>query len=513
MKTFLRITGFMSVALVAALLGACGGGTSSGPNPPPPPPTQPPPPPAAPANPLVYIASDDPASGVFELYLVDLATPGEATKINPPLVAGGAVGPYALSPDLTHVAYIATQDVVDEWDLYIVDLANPGTSTKVTPTVTPPPGALGIFVSEFAFSPDGNQIVYTADHPDGPFGQFELFLVDLDDPGVSTKLNPDLPTDAQVLDGMSFSPDGNSVLYVADLDAAMQYDAWLVELSAPGVATRVNGPLVADGTVVGAPTFSLDGRTIVYLAAQDAPDVLELYAVDVANPGTAVKLNPPLVAEGDLCTFRFSPDSTKVGYCADQDIDGVLELYVVDLAVPGVSTKVNPPLVDGGDVQAATFRFGPDSDFMVYRADQDVDGDNELYMVDLTTPGVSAKLNGTLPASGDVSFFRINPDGLQLIYAADQDTEGLAELYNVDLSTPGSSTKLNPARQGSQITQIELNEDGSQAFYLADQDTAGVGEIYRIDIADAGIATKISDALPATGSVFDFALEPGYRAP
>jgi Tol biopolymer transport system component len=287
----------------------------------------------------------------------------------------------------------------------------------------------------------------------------------------------------------------------------------MVDLAAPGVATRMNGPFVAGGNVIEAPAFSPDGTTVVYLADQEVDTVLELFAVDVTTPGAATKLNGPLVADGDLCTFRFSPDSSKVAYCADQDTEGELELYVVDLAMPGVSIKVNAPLVAGGDVQSGTFRFGPDSDFMVYRADQDVDGDNELYRVDLATPGVAAKLNGSLPAGGDVSLFRINPDGLQLVYAADQDTEGVAELYNVDLSTPGASIKLNPARQGSQITQIELNEDGTQAFYLADQDTAGVGELYRIDIADAGVATTINGALAATGSVFDFSIAAGYRAP
>jgi Tol biopolymer transport system component len=418
------------------------------------------------------------------------------------------VGPYALSPDLAQLAYIANQDSVDEWDLYIVDLANPGTSTKVNPEGD----ELGIFVFEFAFSPDGSQIVYNADQ-EGVLGQFELFLVDLDNPGVSTRLNPDLPPDRVVSNGMSFSPDGSRVLYVADLDVPGQFEAYLVDVATPGVATKVNGPFVPGGNVIGAPKFSPDGATIVYMADQDVDTVLELYAVDVSNPGVSAKLNPPLVTDGDLCTFHFSPDSTKVGYCADQDVDGVLDLYVVDLAVPGVSAKVNPPLVADGDVQSATFRFGPDSDFIVYRADQDVDGDNELYRVELATPGVSAKINEPLPPGGDVSFFRINPDGLQLIYAADQDTEGVAELYNVDLSTPGVATKLNPERDGTQISQIEINEDGSQAFYLADQDAPGTGELYRVDLASAGTATKINSTLPANGSLFDFAISPEYREP
>src|SRR5690606_3617009 len=131
------------------------------------------------------------------------------------------------------------------------------------------------------------------------------------------------------------------------------------EVAAPGVAIKVNSTIVPGGDVDDDYAFSPDGTTIAYMADQDVVDVRELYAVEVANPGTSVKLNPPLVADGDLCTFRFSPDSTKVGYCADQDVDATLELYVVELAVPAVSTKINPPLVAGGDVQAATFRFGP----------------------------------------------------------------------------------------------------------------------------------------------------------
>jgi Tol biopolymer transport system component len=98
--------------------------------------------------------------------------------------------------------------------------------------------------------------------------------------------------------------------------------------------------------------FSPDGATIVYIADQDVNMAHDLYAVDVTDPGVSTKLNPPLVADGDLCTFDFSSDSTKVGYCADQDTDGVLELYLVELAVPGVSMKVNPTLVAGGCIES-----------------------------------------------------------------------------------------------------------------------------------------------------------------
>jgi Tol biopolymer transport system component len=311
--------------------------------------------------------------------------------------------------------------------------------------------------------------------------------------------------------GISFNPDGSKVLYVADQDVEGVGDLYLADIATPGSVTKVNPPFVDGGDVTGTNyEFSPDGATIVYIADQDVNGVNELYAVDVNSPGASTKLNPALVAEGDLCTFRFSPDSTKVGYCADQDADGILELYLVELAVPGVSMKVNSPLVADGDVQAATFRFGPDSDSIVYRADQEVDGINELYRVEVATPGTSVKINPPLVAEGDVSIFQIHPDGLQLAYVADQDTDGLAELYLVDLATPGVSTKLNPARQGAPIWQIEFTEDGSQLYYNADQDTAGMDELYRVDIANAGVSTKINSSLPVDNDVFFFAIAPGF---
>jgi len=472
-------------------MSGCGGGDSP---PPPPPPCEdgdcpPPPTGTAPDNPIVYITTDDAFNEIGAIYLVDPATPGESVQVNSPLVAGGQLGFFSLSPDLSQVAYLAFQDTATEGELYLVDLAEPGTSTKLNGPMT-----AGGFVDEFVFSPDGSRIAYIADQD--VFDQFELYLVDLATPGVSTRLNPDLPENGQVSSRLSFSSDGSMVLYSADLDVEGQFELYLVDLAAPGVANKVNGPFVTDGDLFGDYRFSPDGETIVYMADQDVDGVRELYAVDVDNLGVSTKLNPSLVADGDLCTFQFSPDSTKVAYCADQDTDGTLELYIVDLAVPGVSSKVNPTLVAGGEVQSGSFRFGPDSDFIVYNADQDVDGDNELYRVEVATPGVSAKLNEPLPAGGDVSIFQIRPDGLQLTYVADQDTEGLDELYNVDLSTPGASTKLNPPRQGSLVFHLEITEDGLQVLYIADQDTTETYELYRVDIASAGVATTISSALP-----------------
>ena len=132
----LRFVTFVCTGLVTALLIACnGGGGDGGSNggggstePPPPPP--PPPPSSAPDNPILYPANQDDVNR-FELYLIDPEAPGDSARVNGTLVAGGGVGPYALSPGMMQVAYLATQDTAGVSELFLVDLAEPGTSTKL----------------------------------------------------------------------------------------------------------------------------------------------------------------------------------------------------------------------------------------------------------------------------------------------------------------------------------------------------------------------------------------------
>jgi Tol biopolymer transport system component len=488
------------LACFAMLIVACGGG-GGGSN------LQAP---TAPTNPIVYIAAN--STGTFELFLVDGDSPGVATKINPPLVAGGNVGAYALSPDLTHVAYLAFQESATVPGLYLVDLATPGTSTRLNSALVANGG-----IDEFAFSPDGARIAYIADQDVA--GKSELYLVVLANPGVSTKLNSALGADRDVAPGHSFSPDGTKVLYAADQEVDGRFELYLVDLAALGISTKVNEPFVAGGNTATGYRFSPDGEWIGYLADQDVDDLRELYLVATATPGVSSKLNATLGADRDVCAFEFSPDSTLVAYCADQDVDDIIELYLVDITVPGVATQLNPPLVAGGEVSAQSYRFSPDSSFVVYRADQDTDEVFELYRVDVTTPGTSEKINGALTAGGDIPTanrtpaFRISPDSSTVTYIADQDTDNRSELYAVDLATPGTSQKLNPPVQSFGIAQIDMTVDGSQVVYHALQDSATVPELYRVALASPGTSTKINGALAANGAVIDFSITPGLRTP
>lgn len=234
--------------------------------------------------------------------------------------------------------------------------------------------------------------------------------------------------------------------------------------------------------------------------------MLELYGVPVTAPGVATKLSAPLVAGGDVCRFEFSPNSSRVAYCADQQTDGVMELFSVSLASPGVAVKVNAPLVAGGNV-TPSYEFSPDSSFLVYAADQDVVGRDELYRVDLSAPGVATKLNASIIAGGGVVGFHLRPDGQHLAYVANQENVDIYELYDVAFSAPTVTTKLHPTMAGSGVMWFEYASGSDQVVYAASQDSPAV-ELYRVDLAAPGTTVKLNGALTPGGEVWDFAILP-----
>jgi Tol biopolymer transport system component len=272
------------------------------------------------------------------------------------------------------------------------------------------------------------------------------------------------------------------------------------------VAQRVHPQMGADRDVYDEFKFSPDGQQIGYVADQDADDVLELYTVAVSNPGTSVKLNGAMVTGGDICRFHFAPDSTRVAYCADQTTDGMVELYTAALNTPGVATKINPPLVAGGHV-TSLYQFGPQSDFIVYIAEQDTSGRPELYRVETSMPGVATKLSAPMVSGGGVVAFDMRSDGARISYNANQETLSVYELYEVDFASAGVATKLSAPMAAGGVMYFEYANGGDRMIYTADQESAA-DELYRVEINAPTISTKLNGALVTGGEVYDFVIVP-----
>jgi hypothetical protein len=414
-------------------------------------------------NTAVYIADQD-VNDVFELYSVPV-TGGAATKLNGTLVLNGDVQSFAVSADSTRVVYLADQDADTVNELYSVPVGG-GAATKLN-------GALVLNgdVLTFAITRDSARAVYRADQVTDAVD--ELFSTPIGG-GASTKLNPTPVLNGDVTTFLAGA--GSRVFYFADQDT----DAVLELYSVPdsgGAATKLNGPMVAGGNI----TNAFIGNTrVAYLADQDVNDVFEVYSV-APTGGGATKLNPALVANGDVAQISI-PDVAEqtVFYRADQDTDEVFELYSVP-ATGGASTKLNPTLALNGDVtNYASTSAGSLPARALYFADQDTDAVVELYGVPVPS-GAATKINGPLVAGGNLASVSFLASGA-LAYRADQDSDTVDELYIRTTAGVGPVTKANlvPVLGGDVIDQrfAGVFPVPTYIVYRADQDTDGVIELY-----------------------------------
>jgi Tol biopolymer transport system component len=114
-----------------------------------------------------------------------------------------------------------------------------------------------------------------------------------------------------------------------------------------------------------------DGSRVLYVADQDTDDVLELYSAPIGGGASPIKLNGALVSGGDVAAnalfiaYRIAPDSTRVVYVADQEADGLEELFLVPLDGSLVPRKLNWPLVGTG---VLSLEITSDSRRVVYQA-------------------------------------------------------------------------------------------------------------------------------------------------
>lgn len=122
-----------------------------------------------------------------------------------------------------------------------------------------------------------------------------------------------------------------------------------------------------------------------------------------------------------------------------------------------------------------------------------------LLMVVLTATAsadpVNRKISGTMPSFGDVFGIpsaQISPDGQMVVYRADQDVDGVDELYSVP-ATGGVITKLNgPLVNGGKVIDFHISADSSRVVYSADQETDEVFELFvSYDVPSAPPAAPI----------------------
>lgn len=157
---------------------------------------------------------------------IDASLP--AVLLNPPLVPGGSIGGFEISPDAALVAYVATQEEASTSELYCVAI------DASTPAVkrSGPLVAGGDVDPWIRFAPDSRHVVYSADAVVDE--RHDLFWAPVRGGSGPLLVNPRLAP-GRGIGSFDVSPDSEEVLYTGDLD-----EDEVVELYASRV---VKGPL------------------------------------------------------------------------------------------------------------------------------------------------------------------------------------------------------------------------------------------------------------------------------
>jgi hypothetical protein len=267
--------------------------------------------------------------------------------------------------------------------------------------------------------------------------------------------------------------------------------------------------------------ISPDSRTVAFVSDIETEDIYELYAVAITEtvsitdsfpftPATPIKLNPPLVKDGvvEPARFAFTPDSQSIIYLADQEVDNRIEMFSVPVG-GGQSVKLNPPLVAGGNIQR--FTIDADSGRIIYVADQETNEVFELWSIPIGG-GTSVKLNGAFVLGGNVNRFEIDEVGNRVVYSADQETNGKFELYSVPVAG-GTAVKLNPpvhltgGGDSGLCCEFEVHPSFPVVVFIAREADAPRGRLYMSPTA-ASELTKLGFELAADQHLLHFRISP-----
>lgn len=244
---------------------------------------------------------------------------------------GGAVGSFELTPDGQGVVYLRqVNGPSGSFELLLAPLD----ASSWLPLN--PPSAQGPYSAALGFrvSPDGTRVALLADQEAD--GEVAFYSLPLDGSQQLTPLTPNFPIDSSPWQDFVLSPDGSSVLYFSDVADPGVDELYSVPLAGGSPPVRLNGPSASGAgftLVFQQPLpIAMAGGRVAYALDQDQPGRFELFVGPVDGAHAARKVNEPLLgAPSESLPFAFA-GLTQLVYLAAQDLPDVPELFARPLA-------------------------------------------------------------------------------------------------------------------------------------------------------------------------------------
>jgi len=457
---------------------------------------------------VVYRADQD-TTDLVELYAAPLAGGGDSIRLNGPFGGGPVIGEVRevkMTRDGTRAVYRADQE--QNWRIELFSVTT--LRTPHAPVRLNGPFTLDDAVEDLSISPDGNRVVFTQSQRTSSATRLDTLQsapIDGSAPAVQLSRSGDA---VRLTSAHEISADGSRVVFLADTDPSSALKLELFSAPVDGSALAVElGETPAGNAMNDASSFeiSADGTRVVYRSDQDVAGVVELYSAPIDGSEAAVKISGTLAAGGDVTGFALNPDATRVVFRADEQVNDTFELYSAPIAGGQAPVKVSGTLVAGGSV-ATDFAVAADGGFVVFRADKHVDNVFELYSapVDGATPPV--ELNASLDAFPlrDILGFRLAPDGSRAVYRGNQDVLRQIELYSVPIDGEASPVRLSgPDFSGSDLHGVQgdfaITADGERVVYRSDQLEQETMTLYSAPLDGGTSAALLNGPLVEDGDV------------
>jgi len=475
-------------------------------------------------HPALFL-SDRNIAGVNELFVAEIggASAAAPVQLSANLPAGGGVTSYAWSPDGSKVMYVAKQSAGGTSELWVAALASPGAAQRVTEP--------GINVSAMVWLLAGNVAAYSTSVGD-------TYLADLsaEAPGSSKFAISGHGTSAALV----ASPNGRSLgvsVNNASIHAEeISYVTWTA----------------ADPTVVPlfkaqgeGPKFSMDGRYASITHQSDA------FVFDLSLPapignnipsasGVAISWSPNTQAlfigraAGPQCDFSrgdftasgltITPlaNGTACGFMLGWSPDGMNGLYASATGVQGISNL--PSAVAGTDfsllpsgflsntfTDTPSIGWSPDSKWVAFRADRDVDARYDLQLVRWSAPGVLYRPHVNSNASGVTKWaFAQNSQSIAFVGSiAPQNDAGLYLTKLPATGAPPTATLVSTPTKS--VVQTDINWLPGSRVLTYRAVLSGAPQLFALPVAADGTAGPPISISGASGSgVASYQLAPSY---
>ena len=256
---------------------------------------------------------------------------------------------------------------------------------------------------------------------------------------------------------------------------------------------------------------SVQAGGIIYVGTQETDDLQELYYSNISGSGANITASSPVKISapqppggGVVYALPNFGNPAQVLYGANQDDPNKMELYIVELTTPGTSTKINAALMADQEIEAGV--PCADGTKVFYTLKTISTGTIDLYVVTISSPTVATKLNPDLVDEREVGEFVITPDCTKVIYAAQLNSDA-EELFVTELSNPGIATKADgtPVPADQTILQLSLSVDGSKAFWVSGRSLIGQDhDLLTVALNDLGNPIQVSETFVTGGQVIDY---------